>query len=114
MKNIAIEFIEIIENHGFKAYIVGGFVRDYLMNIKSTDIDITTSATPKEIKEIFPNVKFPKVINDDDSYGSVRVVYKNILFGYCVKINVIYLIATYISSQKALKRHDVDDRKKAG
>ena len=77
MKNIAIEFIEIIENHGFKAYIVGGFVRDYLMNIKSTDIDITTSATPKEIKEIFPNVKFPKVINDDDC-NFLASVFRNI------------------------------------
>ena len=35
------------------AYIVGGFVRDYLLGIESNDIDITTNATPKELQEIF-------------------------------------------------------------
>lgn len=80
MKKIALEFINIIENHGFKAYIVGGFVRDYLMNINSHDIDITTSATPKEIKKIFTDITIKKNINDEDSYGSARVIYKNITF----------------------------------
>lgn len=80
MKKIALEFINIIENHGFKAYIVGGFVRDYLMNINSHDIDITTSATPKEIKKIFADITIKKNINDENSYGSARVLYKNITF----------------------------------
>ena len=80
MKKIALEFINIIEKSGHKAYIVGGFVRDNIMNLESTDIDITTNATPKEIKKIFSDVEFPKQINDDDNYGSVRVTYKNILF----------------------------------
>ena len=31
MKDIAIEFINIIEESGYKAYIVGGFVRDYYL-----------------------------------------------------------------------------------
>ena len=79
MKDIALEFIKIIEEEGYKAYIVGGFVRDYLMGIESKDIDITTSATPKELKNIFQDVKFEK-LNDKDNYGSVRVDYKNIIF----------------------------------
>lgn len=36
------------------AYIVGGFVRDSLIGISYNDIDITTSATPDQIKKIFP------------------------------------------------------------
>jgi len=80
MKNIALEFIKIIESHNYQAYIVGGFVRDDIMNITSNDIDITTNATPKEIKKIFSDVKFKKNVNDEDSYGSTRVIYKNILF----------------------------------
>ncbi|MBQ8472308.1 MAG: hypothetical protein IJ501_02265 [Bacilli bacterium] len=80
MKEIALEFLKIITDNGYKAYIVGGFVRDFLMNLESKDIDITTNATPKEIKNIFKKVEFSKQINDEESYGSTRVNYKNILF----------------------------------
>lgn len=79
MKETALEFINIIEKHGYQAYIVGGFVRDYLLNVESIDIDITTSATPKEIKKIFSNVVFKKGINGEN-YGSIRVNYKNLVF----------------------------------
>ena len=80
MKEIAIEFINIIENNGYKAYIVGGFVRDYLLGIKLVDIDITTSATPKMIKKIFSDVTIKKGDYEDSNYGSVLVTYKNIEF----------------------------------
>ena len=80
MKDIAIEFINIIENNGYQAYIVGGFVRDYLLNINSTDIDITTNATPKQIKKIFNDVKLKKNDHEDSNYGSLIVHYKNIEF----------------------------------
>ena len=62
MKEIALEFLKIINSKGYKAYIVGGFVRDYLMQIESHDIDINTNATPKEIKKIFSDIKFSKNI----------------------------------------------------
>lgn len=39
--------------HGFETYIVGGAVRDLLINRIPKDYDISTSATPKEIREIF-------------------------------------------------------------
>ncbi|MBR3660795.1 MAG: hypothetical protein IKN63_02715 [Bacilli bacterium] len=80
MKDIAIEFINIIEESGYKAYIVGGFVRDYLLGISSIDIDITTNATPKDIKKIFSNVNLKKSDYEDSNYGSVLVIYKNIEF----------------------------------
>lgn len=38
---------------GYEAYIVGGYVRDFLLNITSNDIDITTNAKPEEIALIF-------------------------------------------------------------
>ena len=80
MKEIALEFLKIINSRGYVSYIVGGFVRDYILNIESHDIDINTNATPKELKEIFTNVKFKKNINDENSYGSVSIIYKNVLF----------------------------------
>ena len=52
----AIEIIKKIESEGYEAYIVGGFVRDYILNIPSNDIDITTSALPDQLKNIFKKV----------------------------------------------------------
>ena len=49
----AIKILHEINEHGFNAYIIGGFVRDYLLGIDSNDVDITTNATPKELQEIF-------------------------------------------------------------
>lgn len=57
-----------IENHGFEAYIVGGYVRDYLLNNPSNDVDICTNALPKDIIKIF-NIK--KSVNN---YGSIRLL----------------------------------------
>ena len=80
LKELAIEFLNKIEDNGYKAYIVGGFVRDYLLGIESHDIDITTNATPKDIKKIFSNVYIKTNKLEDSNYGSVRVVYKNVFF----------------------------------
>ena len=57
MLNTALKFLKTLESNGFSAYIVGGFVRDYLLGIETHDIDITTNATPKEIRKIFSNHK---------------------------------------------------------
>src|SRR5690625_2709763 len=48
--------IRKIEQHGCKAYFVGGCVRDYLLQREIGDIDIATSASPEEIKQIFTKV----------------------------------------------------------
>lgn len=44
-----------LREHGFSAYIVGGWVRDLLMGKPPKDFDISTSARPEEIKALFPN-----------------------------------------------------------
>ena len=40
---------------GYKAYLVGGCVRDLLVNRTPKDFDVATSATPNEIKATFRN-----------------------------------------------------------
>ncbi len=72
MKEIALEVLNIIYNYGYEAYIVGGFVRDMLLEIDSNDVDITTNATPMELKNIFPDIDINK-----NNYGSVTLYYKN-------------------------------------
>ncbi|MFA6595852.1 MAG: CCA tRNA nucleotidyltransferase, partial [Bacilli bacterium] len=39
----------------YEAYLVGGIVRDHLMHMPFTDIDIATNATPEQILEVFPD-----------------------------------------------------------
>lgn len=51
-----IPLLEKIEEHNHEAYFVGGCVRDLILQRSIKDIDITTSATPSEIQQIFPNV----------------------------------------------------------
>lgn len=40
-------------NKGYESYLVGGYVRDYLLGIKTYDVDICTTALPKDIYSIF-------------------------------------------------------------
>ena len=75
MKELGLEIINKLYEKGFIAYIVGGFVRDSLLGIKSNDVDITTNAKPKEIKEIFPDCEIKS-----DSYGAVIINYKKFRF----------------------------------
>lgn len=105
MKEIALEFLKIINGFGYEAYIVGGFVRDYIMKIQSHDIDITTNATPQELKNIFTNVKFPKNMNDQDSYGSVSIIYKNVLF----EVTTFREEYAYLDNRHPSSIHYVDD-----
>ncbi len=46
--------IHKLREKGFSAYLVGGGVRDLLLNLKPKDFDISTSAKPEEVKAIFP------------------------------------------------------------
>lgn len=46
--------IRSLENAGYEAYIVGGCVRDALLNREPEDWDITTNALPEQMKAIFP------------------------------------------------------------
>lgn len=51
----ALYVMEKLRAAGFTAYLVGGSVRDLLLNQKPKDFDISTSAEPEEIKKIFRN-----------------------------------------------------------
>ncbi len=69
------ELLKIFEDNNYEAYLVGGFVRDYILKRQSSDVDICTNATPMQIKEIFKEVKLPF-----ESYGSVHLNYKKVDF----------------------------------
>lgn len=46
----AIRTCEALQNRGFKAYVVGGAVRDMLLGVTPKDFDVATDATPEEVK----------------------------------------------------------------
>ena len=100
MLDIALKLLHEINSHSHQAYIVGGFVRDYLLGIESNDIDIATSATPKEIKEIFEDSCLP---NED--YGSVTVIMRGVRF----EITTFRKEIGYINNRKPEKIKYIDD-----
>ena len=50
---LAIEVIKKLKQAGFQGYLVGGCVRDSLAGIKAKDFDVSTDATPEEVRKIF-------------------------------------------------------------
>jgi poly(A) polymerase len=49
----AIRVTQTLQEAGFKAFVVGGAVRDLLLGVKPKDFDIATDATPEQVKRLF-------------------------------------------------------------
>lgn len=49
---------DIFAKYGYKVYLVGGSVRDYLLKVSTTDLDLCTDATPTEMEEFLPDANF--------------------------------------------------------
>ncbi|GAB3457429.1 polynucleotide adenylyltransferase PcnB [Massilia terrae] len=49
----AVRVTQTLQEAGFKAFVVGGAVRDLLLGVKPKDFDIATDATPEEVKRLF-------------------------------------------------------------
>lgn len=53
----ACKVVERLQSAGFDAYIVGGSVRDLLLGQAPKDFDVSTSATPDQVRELFRNAR---------------------------------------------------------
>ena len=71
MDKIIKNVLQKITDANYEAYVVGGFVRDYLLGIKSTDVDICTNALPKDLHKLFP------LNNNSNDYGGFNLKVKN-------------------------------------
>ena len=58
-----------LQKHGYEGYAVGGCVRDAILGREPEDWDITTSATPEQVKQIFP-----RTIDTGIQHGTVTVM----------------------------------------
>src|SRR5437879_2019700 len=64
---------EILNRHGFEAYIIGGAVRDLLLGQLPKDFDLVTNATPEQILKLgeFERSRFQDAAQ---AFGVTRVV----------------------------------------
>ena len=76
--------ISELRKNGHEAFIVGGCVRDALLDKEPNDWDITTSAKPEEVKRIFP-----RTVDTGIEHGTVTVL----TYGYEPVIS--YEVTTY-------------------
>jgi tRNA nucleotidyltransferase (CCA-adding enzyme) len=61
-----------LQDNGFEAYLVGGCVRDLLMNRTPKDWDITTNAIPEQIQAIFAALNLKTVY--ENNFGTVTIL----------------------------------------
>lgn len=64
-------FASLFKNNGFQIFIVGGAVRDYILNKKNDDYDFATDAMPQDVQKIFY-----KVIPTGLQHGTVTVLFQ--------------------------------------
>lgn len=69
MHKKAKEIVQRLKKNGYVAYFAGGWVRDYLLGMKSDDIDIATNATPDIIRSLFKHT-----IPIGEAFGIILVI----------------------------------------
>ena len=96
----ALNILNILENNNYKAYIVGGFVRDKLLGIENDDIDIITNAKPDVIEKLFN-------IDTKDNYGSIKLQFN----GYKFDITTFRKESNYTDNRRPSTIEYVEDVK---
>ena len=66
-----LEVMNTLEKAGFEAFLVGGCVRDLLLNRKPKDWDITTNAAPEEIIPLYEKTVY------ENNFGTVAIILEN-------------------------------------
>ena len=102
MKNVKIylpdyvtEVMERMMSEGEEIYIVGGSLRDILLGKIPSDYDMTTSATPERVCEIFSNYNY-RVIKTGIAHGTQTVL----SHGNPIEITTYRVDGTYLDSRR--------------
>jgi tRNA nucleotidyltransferase (CCA-adding enzyme) len=97
-KNITIEIpkdaayiLNLLEQNGFEAFIVGGCVRDSIINRSPQDWDIASSAKPEEVKRLFS-----KTIDTGLKHGTVTVM----LNSHAYEVTTYRIEGKYINNRQ--------------
>ncbi len=89
-----IKIAEIMAKHGFRAYAVGGCVRDSIMGRIPSDWDMTTNATPDKMIEIFDSENI-RTIPTGLKHGTVTVL----LDKECFELTTFRIDGSYTDSR---------------
>ncbi len=69
LPNNILHCLDTLNQAGFEAFVVGGAVRDHLMDITPHDYDIATNALPADVKKLFT-----KTIPTGEKHGTITVI----------------------------------------
>lgn len=61
--------LQVLHGNGYEAYVVGGCVRDSILRREPEDWDVTTSASPQQVKSLFP-----RTVDTGIEHGTVTVL----------------------------------------
>ncbi|MEG1066432.1 MAG: [cytidine(C)-cytidine(C)-adenosine (A)]-adding enzyme, partial [Erysipelotrichaceae bacterium] len=89
------DIINILHSNGYEAYLVGGCVRDSILNKSINDYDITTNALPSEMVELF-NSEGYTVIPTGIVHGTVTIL----KYKHSVEITTYRIDNEYINNRK--------------
>jgi len=92
-----IEIVQELQSCGYETYLVGGAVRDLLINKTPKDYDISTAATPEKVRGIFGK-RHTRIIGK-----RFRIVHLN-YYSKIVEIST-FRKAPDLSQQKQIKQH---------
>ncbi|MGI9533811.1 MAG: CCA tRNA nucleotidyltransferase [Thermodesulfobacteriota bacterium] len=73
--NSAKSIVKKLQDNGHRAFLVGGCVRDALLNLIPNEYDITTSASPKEVQNLFT-----RNVPIGESFGVILVLLDDLQF----------------------------------
>lgn len=68
---------EVFAHHGFSLYVVGGTVRDFLLSLPLSDLDVVTDATPEDMKTFLGSYDCDFTF---EKYGSIKVGFEGYFF----------------------------------
>ena len=70
----------LLKEHA-KLYIVGGYIRDSLLGLKSSDCDLCSKLKIEELEQILCNSEY-QIIPNNKQFGTAKIKYKNKVFEY--------------------------------
>ena len=76
-----------------EVYLVGGCIRNMLLNLSIKDYDLTTNLTPEEIKYVFRD--YPQINNNGEKHGTVSVLFN----GEVIEITTYRTEANYLDNR---------------
>ncbi len=92
LPDYVLDVLEVLERHGRRGYLVGGSLRDLLRGEAPHDFDLTTNATPDEMRQIFKDYR---VIETGLAHGTLTVLSA----GHPIEITTHRTDGTYTDSR---------------